>query len=259
VLQLGPQSQRAGIGLRTFDAVGSTNAEALTLARAGERGPLWVATTEQTAGRGRRGRTWISPRGNLAASIVEVLTIQPGTAATLGFAAGIAVHLALTELAGPALDLRLKWPNDVLVQGRKLCGILLEAEVVPAGLAVVVGMGVNIVGAPPASHIVSAALRDLGVTADAGEVFAALTDAWQICRICWDEGRGFEEIRRLWLERAAGLGEPVTVVSGASTIEGVFETIDDSGCLVIATAVGRQTISAGDVFFGGAASAQASA
>ena len=99
---LGPRAASAGYRLESFDQVGSTNSEAVERARAGERGPMWFVTTEQTAGRGRRQRPWIAPRGNLASSILETVDVAPATAATLGFAAGLALEAALRAVAGSA-------------------------------------------------------------------------------------------------------------------------------------------------------------
>ena len=139
---------------------------------------------------------------------------------------------------------------------QKLVGILLEAEA-DAGdrLAVVVGIGTNVVAAPEGTPTPATSLAALGVHIGAEELFAALSDAWVEFRGIWDNGRGFAEIRRLWLERAAGLGEPVAIQTGNATIEGTFDTIDDSGCLIVRTAEGKRIpITAGDVYFGSAAS-----
>src|SRR5579864_9045564 len=146
---LGPQAKSAGYRLEAFDQIGSTNSEAMGRARAGERGPLWLVTSEQTAGRGRRHRPWIAPRGNLAASVLETLDLSSAIAATLGFAAGLALEAALRGVAGSSdLNFSLNWPNDLLAGEQKLAGILLEAEVVAgSSLAVVIGIGTNIVGA----------------------------------------------------------------------------------------------------------------
>src|ERR1700744_5493627 len=131
---LGPRATSQGYRLAAFDQIGSTNAEALSRARAGERGPIWLGTPEQTAGRGRRHRPWIAPRGNLASSVLEVINVQPAVAATLGFAAGLALESALVKLSVDAamrapgsddLKFLLKWPNDVLAGRQKLAGILL--------------------------------------------------------------------------------------------------------------------------------------
>jgi BirA family transcriptional regulator, biotin operon repressor / biotin---[acetyl-CoA-carboxylase] ligase len=260
---LGPRALSAGYRLAAFDQIGSTNAEALERARAGERGPIWFVTSEQTAGRGRRQRAWIAPRGNLAASILEVMDVPPAVAATLGFAAGVALEQALRKVsveaalrAGGDLDFRLKWPNDVLAGQKKLAGILLEAEALPGGgLAVVVGIGTNVVAAPEGTPTPAVSLAALGVTISAEELFAALSDGWAEFRAVWDNGRGFGEIRKLWLARAAGLGQVVAIKSGASTIEGTFDTIDEQGCMIVRTAGGREVpITAGDVYFGSAAS-----
>jgi BirA family biotin operon repressor/biotin-[acetyl-CoA-carboxylase] ligase len=265
---LGPRARSAGYRLAAFDSVGSTNAEALARARAGEHGPLWFVTSEQTAGRGRRHRPWIAPRGNLASSILEVIDVAPATAATLGFAAGLALEAALKTISLEAslraagsedMKFSLKWPNDVLAGQRKLAGILLEAEAVADNrLAVVVGIGTNVVAAPEGTPTPATSLAALGINTDAEGLFAVLSDAWVEFRGIWDNGRGFAEIRRRWLERAAGLGQPVSVQAGAGNITGTFDTIDENGCLIIRTPEGKRVpISAGDVYFGQAASAGA--
>src|SRR5258707_15345893 len=148
---LGPRAISAGYRLAAFDQIGSTNAEAMVRAREGERGPMWFVTTEQTAGRGRRQRAWIAPRGNLASTILEVINVSPAVAATLGFAAGLSLEAALQRVSIEAslrsagsdhMKYSLKWPNDVLAGRQKLAGILLEAETVADNrLAVVVGIG----------------------------------------------------------------------------------------------------------------------
>jgi BirA family biotin operon repressor/biotin-[acetyl-CoA-carboxylase] ligase len=162
--------------------------------------------------------------------------------------------------AGPqALKYDLKWPNDVLVDGKKLVGISLDAEAVDDRLAIVVGIGTNIVSAPEGTPTPAISLAALGVQIGAEELFSALSDSWVEFRGIWDNGRGFSQIRRLWLERAAGLGQPVAIKSAGSTIEGTFDTIDEQGCMIVRTQSGQLVlISAGDVYFGEAASARAS-
>lgn len=256
---LGPRAIAAGYKLAASERTGSTNTDAIESARTGERGPIWFVTSEQTAGRGRRQRAWISPRGNLAASVLEVVDVAPAVAATIGFAAGLAEEAALEKVSleaalrlGPGRPrYTLKWPNDVLANGKKLVGIGLEAEAVDDRLAIVVGIGTNIVAAPEGTPTPAVSLTALGVQISAEELFSALTDAWVEFRGIWDNGRGFAEIRRLWLERAAGLGEPVAINTGTMILEGIFDTIDDSGCLIVRTAEGRLVpIAAGEVFFG---------
>jgi BirA family transcriptional regulator, biotin operon repressor / biotin---[acetyl-CoA-carboxylase] ligase len=265
---LGPRANSAGYRLAAFDQIGSTNAEALARARAGEGGPIWFVTSEQTAGRGRRHRPWIAPRGNLASSILEAIDVSPAVAATLGFAAGLALETALRRVSLEAslraagsdeMNFSLKWPNDVLAGRQKLAGILLEAEAVAEDrLAVVVGIGTNVVTAPEGTPTPATSLRALGVEIGAEELFAELSDAWAEFRGIWDRGRGFGEIRRLWLERAAGLGQPVAIHTGGATVEGTFDGIDEAGCMIVRTPDGaRIPISAGDVYFGSAKSAGA--
>src|SRR5260370_1148905 len=166
---LGPRAASAGYRLAAFDHIGSTNAEAMSCARDGECGPMWFVTSEQTAGRGRRHRPLIAPRGNLARSILEVI---------------------------------------------------------------------------------GGSLTALGVHVGAEELFTVLSDCWAEFRGLWDNGRGFGEVRRLWLARAAGLGQPVAIQSGGSTVEGTFDTIDESGCMIIRTLEGKLVpISAVEVRF----------
>ena len=261
---LGPRAASAGYRLAAFDRIGSTNAEGLSRARAGEGGPIWLVTAEQTAGRGRRHRPWIAPLGNLASSVLEVMQLSPAVAATLGFAAGLALEQALRKLSVEAalrapgsddLEFSLKWPNDVLAGGKKLAGILLEAEAVGGGLAVVVGIGTNVTAAPTDTPTPATSLKALGVDVSAEELFAVLSDGWAEFRSIWYDGRGFPEIRKLWLARAAGLGQAVAVSSGGNPIRGTFDTIDEQGCMVVRTAAGEQiAVSAGDVYFGSAAS-----
>jgi BirA family biotin operon repressor/biotin-[acetyl-CoA-carboxylase] ligase len=262
---LGPRATAAGYRLVAFDQIGSTNAEAMSRAHEGERGPIWLVTSEQTAGRGRRFRPWIAPRGNLASSILEVMDVSPGSAATLGFAAGLALEAALRRVSIEAslrsagsdrLKFSLKWPNDVLAGRKKLAGILLEAEALADHrLAVVVGIGTNIVAAPDGTPTPATSLAALGVQISAEELFSELTDAWSEFRQIWDNGRGFGDIRQLWLARAAGLGQPVSVQMGSSAVQGTFDSLDDAGCMIVRTSSGKRvSISAGDVYFGSAAS-----
>jgi BirA family biotin operon repressor/biotin-[acetyl-CoA-carboxylase] ligase len=268
IFSLGPRAISAGYRLAAFDHIGSTNAEAMARTRDGERGPIWFVTSEQTAGRGRRHRPWIAPRGNLASSVLEVIDVSPSVAATLGFAAGLALEAALQKVSIEAslrsagsddMKFSLKWPNDVLAGRKKLAGILLEAEAVAdKRLAVVVGIGTNVMAAPEGTPTPATSLAALGVHIGAQELFGALSDAWAEFRGIWDDGRGFGEIRKLWLARAAGLGQPVAIQSGNTTAEGIFDTIDETGCMVIRTPEGKRVpVSAGDVYFGSAASAGA--
>ncbi|MCP4380330.1 MAG: biotin--[acetyl-CoA-carboxylase] ligase [Hyphomicrobiales bacterium] len=264
---LGPGARSAGLRLNAHDTIGSTNAQALTLARDGDPGDIWVVSNHQTEGRGRRGRRWSTEPGNLAASILVVVDVGAEQAATLGFVAGLSLDRALMQLApGFAADRRegddgrlgLKWPNDVLVDGHKVAGILLEAQHLPGDrMAVAVGIGVNIISAPMNLPYPASTLRDMGIAADAATVFAPLADAWAGLFDLWDLGAGFPAIRELWLQRAAGLGGEVAVRAGRQVFSGVFETIDDSGRLLVRAPDGsHHAVSSGEAHFGTVATAR---
>lgn len=216
------------------------------LARAGARVPLWITARRQSAGRGRRGRTWVSETGNLFASL---LLNDPGPrerAAELSFVAALAVHDAISGLA-PAIagQMALKWPNDVLVAGQKVSGVLIEGE----GSAVVIGIGVNCVHHPEETAYPSTDLAAAGVLLTAEELFAGLSGTMMRRIGQWGRGRGFGTIRADWLARAAGLGKPISVSLPGGERRGRFETLDAQGRLVLLLPDGgRDTITAGDVF-----------
>lgn len=254
---LSPRAVEAGYRLRAYDTIGSTNAEALALGRAGESGRLWVVSDRQTAGRGRRGAAWSTPPGNLAASLLIETSVPPAVAATLGFVAGVALSRAVEAVAGGCARYALKWPNDLLADGAKLAGILLETEAAPRGRIVVLGIGVNVTASPADVPYPATSLAALGARASAEGVFRALSDAWIECEALWDEGRGMARIRERWLHAAAGLGQPVAIRIGAGTATGIFETIDEAGQLVLRQADGAaRVVAAGEVHFGAAATAR---
>ncbi|ODT74068.1 MAG: biotin--[acetyl-CoA-carboxylase] ligase [Pelagibacterium sp. SCN 64-44] len=270
---LGAAAQAAGYRLAGFDAIGSTNSEALAAAAAGDPGGIWFAALQQTAGRGRRGREWQSPPGNLAASLLIVPDAAPDLIATLGFVAGVALNRALSDILPDGLvrigidgadgadgrsRIALKWPNDVLADGAKLAGILLEASRTPDGRsAIVVGCGVNVVAAPENTPYPATSLQALGVERTAEDVFMALSDAWVEAFSLWDDGRGVSAVLRHWRGSAAGIGAPVAVTQDGVVRRGIFETIDSAGRLIIRDDDGsRFPITAGDVHFGATASAR---
>jgi BirA family transcriptional regulator, biotin operon repressor / biotin---[acetyl-CoA-carboxylase] ligase len=270
---LGPKARAAGYRLRGYDSIGSTNSEAIEAATAGDLGGVWFAARQQTAGRGRRGRQWQSPHGNLAATLLIVPDADPTLGATLGFVAGVSLNRALSAILpgglvkigidgadalGGRSRIALKWPNDVLADGAKLAGILLEASKLPDGRhAVAIGFGVNIVAAPQGLPYPATSLVDLGVSRTAEDVFEALSDAWIDTFGLWNEGRGIADVLTYWRASAAGLGAPVAVNQDGDILRGIFETIDDAGRLIIRAADDRRiAITAGDVHFGATASAR---
>ena len=189
--------------MRVFarDAVGSTNAEAFALANAGEPAPFWIAARSQTAGRGRRGRSWTSEPGNLYASLLLSDPSPPERAAELSFVAALAAYDAVAEVAGLAGRLAIKWPNDVLCDGAKLAGILIEGQ----GASVVVGIGINCAHHPAGTPYPATDLAACGVRVSPDRLFEALASAMRRRLAQWDRGTGFASIRADWLARAAGL------------------------------------------------------
>jgi BirA family biotin operon repressor/biotin-[acetyl-CoA-carboxylase] ligase len=232
------------------DSVGSTNDEAKRLAQAGAPEGTLVWALAQTAGRGRRGRPWQSPPGNLYLSLLLRPTGPIAQAAQLGFVAALALGDALQPMLGGGTALRFKWPNDVLLDGRKLAGILLESETTAGeGAAfVVIGVGVNLAAAPadaefPATSLAAAGIA--GVTpALLLEAFAHHFETWHRC---WLTER-FAPVRRAWLARASGLGEAVRVRLERATLLGRFLDLDEEGALLLEAEEGRRRIAAGEVF-----------
>ncbi|WMT88687.1 biotin--[acetyl-CoA-carboxylase] ligase [Pelagibacterium sp. 26DY04] len=286
---LPPKAIEAGYRVIGFDTVGSTNAEAMNAALAGDAGKIWFAALQQTEGRGRRGRKWENPHGNLAASLLIVPDAPAANLASLGFVAGVALNAALARLM-PAASIRsgidgadgawsgkvgdfsgstarqdenstsatgrariaLKWPNDLLADGAKLAGILLEAQKRPDGkTAIVIGIGVNVVAAPEGLPYPATSLAALGARFDAAAVFEALAESWVECYQKWNNGQGTADIIRAWRGSAAGIGTEVAVQRNDGVLRGVFETIDDAGHLIVRDDEGhRIAIAAGDVHFG---------
>jgi BirA family biotin operon repressor/biotin-[acetyl-CoA-carboxylase] ligase len=256
---LGRKAVAGGYRLVEFEEIGSTNSEAVTRAKLGEPPPLWVVAAAQTEGHGRRGRPWQTPRGNLAASLFVARPLRCSRPATLGFVAGLALYGAIGRLL-PALNtrLRLKWPNDLLLDGAKVAGLLLEAVTVPGGTdGVVIGFGVNVRYPPVNVPYPTCSLADGGLAHEPEELFEVLSDEWVDCERLWSEGRGFPAIREAWLAHAAGVGLPVSVQWEAEKVCGTFETIGDDGSLILRRSDGMtRLVSAGDVHFGDAATAE---
>ena len=244
-MQLDPTAAAAGAKLVTHDTIGSTNAEALRLARGGEGGPLWITAKTQTAGRGRRGRTWVSEPGNLYASLLLTDPSAPEHFPELSFVAALALHDAIGgRIPGLASRVVLKWPNDLLIDRNKFAGILIEGE----GATVAVGIGVNCVHHPAGTDTPATDLATAGVRTSPKSLFVLLSAAMAARLAQWNRGADFAAIRADWLARAAGIGKPIRVTSGEGEVSGLFDGIDTSGRLVIRLADGTmRTMAAGDV------------
>jgi BirA family biotin operon repressor/biotin-[acetyl-CoA-carboxylase] ligase len=222
----------------------STNSEAQRLAASGETGPVWIIADRQTAGRGRRGRIWSTDTGNLATTLLLRPDAPPAIVGQLSFAAALAAAEMASHFA-PKATITVKWPNDVLAEGKKLAGLLLEAG--PGWLAV--GIGVNLASAPEGTEFPATSLAQLGIAAPSSDEaltvlaarFAHWYDAWM--------NEGFETIRAAWLARAGGLGGPIRARLPHETRQGVFEGIDASGALLLNEQGNVRAIAAGEVFF----------
>jgi BirA family biotin operon repressor/biotin-[acetyl-CoA-carboxylase] ligase len=234
-----------------FDEIDSTNAEARRRAEAGEGGPLWITALRQTAGRGRRGRSWDTGPGNLAATLLLTSDLPPAEAAQISFVAALAVA-DLARSYVPADLVRLKWPNDVLIGGRKACGILVESGRRPDGrLWLAVGVGVNLAHAPQDTERPATSFAAHGAVPTPAEALDRLSEVFAGWLAAW-EARGFSAIAEAWTVRAHGLGQPCVARLGSEAVEGVAEGLDDDGALRLRLADGAiRRITAGDVFFEG--------
>jgi BirA family biotin operon repressor/biotin-[acetyl-CoA-carboxylase] ligase len=250
-MELDPAAAAAGVRLIVHDTVGSTNAEALLQARLGERGPLWVTAAQQTAGRGRRGRPFVSERGNLYASLLLTDPAPADRAAELSFVAALALQDAVCELATMlAPRIRFKWPNDMICDGAKFAGILVEGESSSGRpLAAVIGIGVNCARHPAGTAYPATDLAAAGASVSPATLFRALSQAMLLRLAEWDRGRGFAAIRTAWLARAMGLAEAIRVSLPEREVHGRFESLDQAGRLLLRREDGTlEIISAGDIF-----------
>ncbi len=241
----------AGYSVATLDAIDSTNEEARRRAATGERGPLWIWAKRQTAGRGRRGREWESPEGNLMATLLLAPGVSAPEAARLSFVAALAVRdLAAAYATRSAV--RVKWPNDVLIDSRKVAGILLESSG-EAGVDILpwvaIGIGVNLIHAPAAAQYPATFIGAHGRAPTPAEALAELAEAWETRFRTWRVS-GFAAIREAWLEVAAGVGQTIEVRLPGETLTGRFETLMPDGALSLLLPSGaRRAITAGEVFF----------
>ena len=242
----------AGVRHITYETLGSTNAEALARARAGECGPLWITALSQSAGRGRRGSHWVSPPGNLYATLLLTEPSPAELAPQLSFVAALALHDAIAECApqlGPML--KVKWPNDLLVGEAKAAGILIEGESEP-DFSVAIGIGVNCAAHPGDTRYPATDLVATGALVVPDALFAALSSAMERRLAQWNGGQGFPSIRVDWLKRAAGLGETLRVRLPERELSGRFQDLDNAGRLLLEQDGNVVPITAGEVFsFGG--------
>ncbi|MBM3486809.1 MAG: biotin--[acetyl-CoA-carboxylase] ligase [Alphaproteobacteria bacterium] len=228
--------------LVTLVETDSTNDDCRRRIARGAGHGLAVRAERQTAGRGRRGRRWESPAGNLHLSLVVTIPDRP--VAELAFVAGLATAEAVAVLVPANHALRLKWPNDLLLDGRKLGGILIERE----GAFAIIGIGVNVAVAPQVAAYPATALAAIGGPPvgldDLARRIAAAIETWYLR---WRDD-GFAPVRAAWLGRAAGLGETMEAHLPTTRLCGIFRTLDADGALVIEDATGTMhRVTAADV------------
>lgn len=250
----GKASWPEGLGRHLLDAVDSTNAHAFRLAPQ-NAGPCWILAGEQTAGRGRRSRAWASPRGNFHGTLLLHPAEPAATVALRSFAAALALRDAFVALTGLPDAFTLKWPNDVLLNGGKVAGILLESAGAGQGVQhLAIGIGVNLIAAPDPALLEPGAVSPVTLLAETGLRLTPETflDALAPAYARWEAifvTEGFAPLRAAWLAHAARLGQPIRARTGTETREGTFETIDDSGALILRQAQGPVAIPAAEVFF----------
>lgn len=238
-----------------LDHIDSTNAEARRRAEAGETGPLWIAARRQSAGRGRRGREWSSETGNLAATLLLTTRKSPAEAAQITFIAALAVADLLDAFA-PAGLVSIKWPNDVMLDGRKASGILVESgPSLSGGLWLAVGVGVNLAHAPgdterPATALADHLRHDVAAAPSLDVAAGMLAEAFDVWLNRW-ETLGFQPVLDAWAARTPGLHGPCVARLGNETLTGVADGVEADGALRLKLADGSlRLVSAGDVFFG---------
>ncbi|MFK5978540.1 MAG: biotin--[acetyl-CoA-carboxylase] ligase [Rhizobiaceae bacterium] len=233
----------------------STNTRCIEYAKDGDPGNLWVTAKTQTSARGSRGREWQSAEGNLFASLLLINPAESGYAAVLSgltFVTSLALLWTIKE-ASIDTNVKLKWPNDVLVNGKKCAGILLENQNIQGKTTLIIGIGVNCVSHPSNTNYPATDLSSQGIAISAEELFMSLVTHLDGFITQWDRGRNFAEIRQSWLKHAIGLGKSIRVkIPGQEDETGIFETIDETGLLILDQENGiKKRISAADIFFNG--------
>lgn len=242
----GQQQRSSAWPVEWFDQIDSTNEEARRRADTGPFANQWIAARQQTAGRGRLGRAWVSPTGNLFATALINWPYPLETATRLPFAAALAVRDTISHFA-PGKTIALKWPNDVRTNEAKLSGILIESGTARGERWIAAGIGINVAYGPDVAEQATSSIADLSGTALTPE------DALRVLAVAFKEHLStaidcFAPIRDAWLRHAENLGREITVSLGDRRLSGTFETLAPDGALILRLPNGDQeTIRAGDV------------
>ncbi|MCC4240880.1 biotin--[acetyl-CoA-carboxylase] ligase [Thalassospira povalilytica] len=240
-----------GFHLHELEAIDSTNDEAKRLADKGAQSGALVLARTQTSGRGRRGRAWSSPVGNLYSSLLLRPTCSLAEAARLTFLIAVSMAEAVEMVTGNQVRPDCKWPNDLMVNGRKICGILLESASNQGSATdyLVIGTGVNVAFAPDDAERPATSLSALGAPVSVDELVSTYLARIAHWLPIWED-KGFGPVREAWLSRGYGIGQPVVARLTERELSGTFVGLDDDGSLVLREDSGTEhRIGAGEVFF----------
>lgn len=230
-----------------FDALESTNTQALEWSKSAVSGQCCVVTAKkQTAGRGRRGRSWIGLEGNLFMSLV--FETAPCDVSKFVFISSLSLLNTINKLKkNIVVDIKTKWPNDVLLNGAKVSGILLEKG---EGDFLISGIGINIAHAPQDDTLLYpvVSLGELGIKVDCHVFLKEFLRQWNKLLDLW-HNQGFQAVLDIWLKSAKSLGEEIVVKNENKIIKGIFTGVDENGALLLSKDGEVVKILAGDVFF----------
>jgi BirA family biotin operon repressor/biotin-[acetyl-CoA-carboxylase] ligase len=236
-----------GYRLIHFREIDSTNAEALRRAAEGERGPLWLWADRQLEGRGRLGRSWESEPGNLYATLLISFSSTPKAAASLSVMVPLAVLKTFEGLLPAGARLELKWPNDVLLEGRKAAGILVESTLQKNSMPVAIGCGLNLRHAPEQTRYGATTLAEHGASVSPQAALEALAAQLDRYLKIWSDGEGFAALKASWLHYAKGLGQAITINLSGEAAAGLFEGLANDGGLLLRSGEGVRVFHAGEV------------
>jgi BirA family biotin operon repressor/biotin-[acetyl-CoA-carboxylase] ligase len=249
VLQLGEKAAQCGHQLAHVETIGSTSAQLMDEALRGETGPKWLVADEQVDGKGRRGRHWNSPKGNLYASLLLNDPAPSEKVAQLSFVVALALRDAVVALGqGASNPPELKWPNDLILSGKKCAGLLLEGGLKGQSRFVVIGIGVNIVSHPEKTNHPASNLTEQGIETSVAHLFPHLSDAMANRMEMWARGSNFAQIRADWLQCAYRMGEEMKVNTSTESFVGRLDGIDNDGNLLVDHQGRSRTITAGEIF-----------
>ena len=236
-----------------LDKTESTNSEAIKLAKFTDK-PTFIVAKKQTHGRGRIDRSWSDPSGNFSGSILIKLDEDLQNLALRSFVAAVSVFDAVNQKIGNEHELSIKWPNDLLLNGKKICGILLETKSLGAGNALVIGIGINLLSSPDLDDMQNVSIKagsilgETGIKIDPIELSEKIAHQYAL-RENQFRTKGFSEIRRIWLDRAAKLGEKITARTPNFEYCGIFDSIDEKGQLIMIANGEKKKIAAAEIFF----------